>query len=252
MKVRALIAEDELPARAALRDFTASVDWLEVIGEAADGASAVRMIDKLRPDLVFLDVQMPVLSGLQVLKLIRHQPFVVFTTAFDDYALAAFEFGALDYLLKPFGIDRFLKSLDRVKRHSDAVKNADDVPALGARAASAIESMRSEPLARFFVRDARGRAVPIQVENVVRLTAADDYVEIHANGKSYLMNITLNDFERRLDPVRFRRVHRSHIVNLDHAESIEPYDRRLLVRLSDGSEVVTSRDGARVLKDSLF
>jgi two-component system LytT family response regulator len=102
------------------------------------------------------------------------------------------------------------------------------------------------------VRDARGRAVPIQVENVVRLTAADDYVEIHANGKSYLMNITLNDFERRLDPVRFRRVHRSHIVNLDHAESIEPYDRRLLVRLSDGSEVVTSRDGARVLKDSLF
>jgi two-component system LytT family response regulator len=120
MKVRALIIEDEVMARTALRNFAARVSWLEIIGEAADGATAVGMIDELCPELIFLDVQMPVFSGIRVLELVRHQPFVVFTTAFDEYAVTAFELGALDYLLKPFGIDRFLKSLDRVKRHLEA------------------------------------------------------------------------------------------------------------------------------------
>ena len=252
MKVRALIVEDELPARLTLRDFAARVNWLEVIGEASDGASAIRMIDELRPELVFLDVQMPLLSGLQVLERITHQPFVIFTTAFDDYAVTAFEFGALDYLLKPFGIERFLKSIDRIKVILDANKNGIDIPSLSERAESALESMGTNPVQRLFVRDSRGRAVPVRVENILRITAADDYVEIHASGKSYLMSITLNDFERRLDPARFRRVHRSHIVNLDQVKSIEPFDRRLLLRLSDGSEIVASRSGARALKGTHF
>jgi two-component system, LytTR family, response regulator len=252
MKVRALIVEDELPAQATLRDFSARIEWIEVIGEAADGATAVRMIDELRPELVFLDVQMPVLSGLRVLELVHHQPFVVFTTAFDDYAVTAFEFGALDYLLKPFGIERFLNSMKRVRRHLDAYKNADNIPALGERAASVLESMHPHLLSRFFVRDSRGRAVPIRVENILQLTAADDYVEIHAGGKSYLINITLNDFEQRLDPKVFRRIHRSHIVNIDHIKSVESYDRRLLLRLSDGSEIITSRAGAKTLKNLLL
>jgi two-component system LytT family response regulator len=252
MKVRALIIEDEVMARTALRDFSARVDWLEIIGEASDGATAVGMIDELCPELVFLDVQMPVFSGIRVLELVRHQPFVVFTTAFDEYAITAFELGALDYLLKPFGIDRFLKSLERVKRHLGVDKNAIGIPVTGKRVADALETAHIKPLVEFFVRDSRGRAVHIRVENILRLSAADDYVEIHTSGgKSYLMNITLNDFERRLDQAVFRRVHRSHIVNLSHIKSIEPYDRRLLLHFSDDSKLVCSRAGAQTLRNVL-
>ena len=250
MKVRALIIEDEVMARKALRDFAARVDWLEIIGEASDGATAVGMIDALCPELIFLDVQMPVFSGIRVLELVRHQPFVVFTTAFDEYAVTAFELGALDYLLKPFGIDRFLKSLERVKRHLDADKNTVGILEAGKRVVTALENARLKPLVEIFVRDSRGRAVSIRVENILRLSAADDYVEIHTSGgKSYLMNITLNDFERRLDPAHFRRAHRSHIVNLNHIQLIETYDRRLLLRLSDGSKIIASREGTKNLRD---
>ena len=252
MKVRALIIEDEVMARTALRNFAARVSWLEIIGEASDGATAVGMIDELCPELIFLDVQMPVFSGIRVLKLVRHQPYVVFTTAFDEYAVIAFELGALDYLLKPFGIDRFLKSLERVKRHLDADKNAIGILEAGSRIVAGLENARLKPLVEIFVRDSRGRAVAILIENILRLSAADDYVEIHTSeGKSYLMNITLNDFERRLDPAVFQRVHRSHIVNLSHVTSIRPYDRRLLLHFSDGSELVSSRAGAQTLRNVL-
>jgi two-component system LytT family response regulator len=252
MKVRALIIEDEVMARTAIRDFAVRVDWLEIIGEAADGATAVGMIDELCPELVFLDVQMPVFSGIKVLELVRHQPFVVFTTAFDEYAVTAFELGALDYLLKPFGIDRFLKSLERVKRHLDADKNAVGILGAGKRVVAALENAHLKPLVEMFVRDSRGRAISIRVESILRLSAADDYVEIHTNeGRSYLMNITLNDFERRLDPDVFRRVHRSHIVNLSHIKTIEPYDRRLLLHFSDDSKLVSSRAGAQTLRKVL-
>lgn len=252
MKISVLIVEDELPARATLRDFVGRIEWLQVIGEAGDGATAVRMINELCPELVFLDVQMPVFSGLRVLELIHHQPFVVFTTAFDEFAMTAFEFGALDYLLKPFGIERFFKSLDRIKRGLTAYKNSDKTPDLSERVLLAVENMQPKTLTKLFVRDARGRAVPIKLESILRLTAADDYVEIHTDDKSYLMNITLNEFERRLNPAIFRRVHRSHIVNLDHIKSIESYDRRLLLRFSDNSEIISSRAGAKALKDLLL
>lgn len=249
MKVRVLIVEDELHALATLREFVARLEWLELIGEAKDGATAVRMIDELCPELIFLDIQIPVFSGLKVLEQIHHQPFVIFTTAFDEFAVTAFEFGALDYLLKPFGAERFLKSLGRAKQHIETYKNASNIPALSERAALALESTQPKPLTRLFVKDARGRPVLIQVEDILRLTAADDYVEIHINNNSYLMNITLNDFEGRLNPSIFKRVHRSHIVNLNRIKSIESYDRRLLLRLSNGSEVTTSRTGAKIFKD---
>jgi DNA-binding LytR/AlgR family response regulator len=252
MKVRALIVEDELLARETLCDFAARIDWLEVIGEATNGEMAVRMIDSLTPELVFLDVQMPIFSGLRVLEIIRHQPFIVFTTAFDDYAVTAFEFGALDYLLKPFGIDRFQKSLNRVKRHLYADKFAVDIPNVTERVTTAFEKKILGESDKFFVRDSRGRAIPIKIENILWLAAADDYVEIHTKEKSYLMNITLNDFERRLDAKVFRRVHRSHIVNLKHVKAIESCDRRLLFRLTDNSEVISSRAMTKTLKETLL
>ncbi|HEY0019763.1 MAG TPA: LytTR family DNA-binding domain-containing protein [Longimicrobium sp.] len=245
MVVRALIAEDEPLARRTLREFAGELEWLQVIGEAADGAEAVRLIDALAPDLVFLDVQMPELSGLEVLRRIRHDPEVVFTTAHDGYALAAFEMEALDYLLKPFGRERFRAAAERVRRRLAAA--APEPPRTRERAAALDEA---GPLERIFVRH-RDRVVPVRVEDIARLEAADDYVTVHAGGQRYLVSLALADLERRLDPRRFRRVHRSHIVNLDHVVSLRPYDdpRRFVITLRDGGEVLASRAGSLELRD---
>lgn len=250
--IRALVVEDEPLARQTIRDFLAGEDWLELVGEAADGLSAVRLIDELRPDLVFMDVQMPGLTGLQVLERARHDPAVIFTTAHDSYAVPAFELEALDYLLKPFGRERFRRAIERVRRHSleaqtersnVAVTNA---PPVRERLAAALAARA--PLARLFVRE-RGRVVPLRAADITRLAAEDDYVSVHAGGKSYLVHLTLNEFAARLDPARFRRVHRSHVVNIDHVLAIEPFDRRLLLKMRDGSEILASRSGSQLLRD---
>jgi len=248
--IRAVIVEDEPLARQTIKDFLEGEDWLELAGEAADGDTAVRLIDELRPDLVFLDVKMPGMSGLQVLEAIKHDPEVVFTTAHDSHALAAFELGALDYILKPFGRERFSKMLARVKAR---LLDDDDQgePSFRDRALQALKAKPAEPLVRFFVRDRRGRLVHIAVADVTRLVGADDYVEIHVGNVSYLVHVTLAEFERRLDPAHFRRVHRSVIVNLDKIVACERIDRRLHIQLSDGSRVIASRSGSQDLRKLL-
>jgi len=171
MTVRALLVEDEPHARESLREYASEVDWLELVGEAADGASAAHLIDTLRPDLVFLDVCLPEMSGLQVIERIRHTPEIVFTTAFDRFALAAFEVGALDYLLKPFGRKRFQTTLQRVhQRIGDAVP-----PRERARAAF------GTPWRRLFARTHKG-IVPVEVRSIRRIEASGDYVAIHGEG----------------------------------------------------------------------
>ena len=246
--VRALIVEDELLARQTIKDFLQGEDWLRVIGEAADGDRAVALIDDLRPDLVFLDVRMPSLTGLQVLENIKHDPEVVFTTAYDDHAVTAFELEALDYILKPFGRERFRQMLTRVKRRLvDSPKGKE--PSVRDRALNALKAKPVEYLRRLFVRDRRGRLVQVGAAEITRLLGADDYVELHAGEKSYLVKVTLNELAQRLDPNQFRRIHRSAIVNLDHVVSCEPFDRRLRLKLSDGAEVVASRNGSQTLRD---
>ena len=250
MTIRALVVEDEPLARQTVRDFLAGEDWLELVGEAADGCTAVRLIDELRPDLVFMDVQMPGLTGLQVLERARHDPAVIFTTAHDAYAVPAFELEALDYLLKPFGRERFRRALERVRRQVlGAEARASDAPPVRERLAAALGAR--VPLARLFVRD-RGRVVPLRAADITRLEADDDYVSVHAGGKSYLVHLTLNEFAAKLDPARFRRVHRSHVVNLDHVLTIEPFDRRLLLRMRDGAEILASRSGSQLLRDLII
>lgn len=245
--IRALIVEDEPLARLTIRDFLAGEGWLEIVGEAADGHEAVRLIDELRPDLIFLDIKMPGLNGLQVLKSARHEPQVIFTTAYDDHALTAFELEALDYILKPFGRERFRRTLERIRRRLVGAGEADD-PSAHARALHALADKPAEHLLRLFVRDRRGRVVQVRVAEITRLIGADDYVEVYAHNTSYLVNLTLNEFEQRLDPQHFRRVHRSAIINLDHLISCRPVDRRLILNLSDGAEVIASRSGSQSLR----
>jgi two-component system LytT family response regulator len=246
-RIRTLIVEDEPLARRTLREILADVPWLECIGEAENGARAVEMIDGLTPDLVLLDIEMPELSGIQVLDRISHEPAVIFTTAFDRYAVSAFELEALDYLLKPFGRERCLAALERARRALPSQGSASDsTPSLVERARHVMNE--SGPLTRLFVRD-RDRIVPVPAADIERLEAADDYVEVHTRARSYLVYLTLNDFERRLDPERFIRVHRAHIVNLDFVKQLVPFDgSRMQVEMRDGTKILASRTRSKELR----
>lgn len=248
-RVRALVVEDEAPARRRLLELLRRVDWIECLGAAEDGNRAVALIDSLRPDLVFLDIQLPGISGLEVLNRVRHQPAVIFTTAYDRYAVSAFELEALDYVLKPFGEERLLAALRRARR---ALEDRDTEPVRDrvARALSRGEgTTANEPLARFFVRD-RGRLVPVDADEIVRLEADDDYVRVFTRDRNYLVYLTLNDFERRLDAQRFLRIHRTHMVNLDFVRQIVPLDGgRMQVELKDGTKIAASRARSRALRE---
>jgi two-component system LytT family response regulator len=242
MKTRAIVVEDEPIARGQLRDLLTEIDWIECIGEAADGRSAVATIDALKPDLVFLDIEMPEMSGLDVLAAIRHEPAVVFTTAYDKFAVAAFELEAIDYLLKPFGRDRLRAALERVRR---AVTDVADEP-VARRAHEALDQLSAGgPLTRLFVRD-RGRILPIAVQDIERLEADDDYVAVYVRGRRFLVYLNMNEFEARLDAARFVRIHRSHIVNLDYVAALVPFDAtRLQVEMKDGTKLTASRTRSR-------
>lgn len=238
-----LVCEDEPLARLHLRALIEATPGLLWVGDVADGANAVTLIDRLRPALVFLDIQMPELPGTAVLERIVHRPAVIFTTAFDSYAVQAFELGAVDYLLKPFGPERFATAVGRAERalaagESDSVQ--DRVRAV------------QGTLSRVFVRE-RGRIVPVAVGEIERLEAEDDYVAIVTRGRRHLLTITLAALLERLDGRRFVRVHRSHAVNLDYVASLTPFDSgRLSVEMRDGTRVTASRSGTQLLRALTF
>lgn len=241
-RVRALVVEDEPEARRTLREYLAEASWVDLVGEAADGREAVARIDRLEPGLVFLDVRLPELSGLEVLKRIRHQPEVVFATAYDRYAVAAFELGALDYLVKPFGRERFRRMLERVRLRLSGDREG---PTSAERARSALAGA---PLRRLFARSGE-RIVPIPAASILHVQARGDYAEVHAPGGPFLVHVSLAELATHLDPERFVQVHRSHIVNLDAVKLLRPYDdRRLLLVLANGEEIVASRSASEALR----
>jgi two-component system LytT family response regulator len=245
MKRTVLIVEDEPLARKTLREMLAGVDWLEIIGEAADGLAAVEAINARKPDLVFLDINMPELSGLDVLKRLTHEPAVIFTTAHDRHAVAAFELSALDYLLKPFGRARLQQALARAK---EAFEKAGTRGSL-TEARNVLGAPHGAPLERILIRDG-GRIVPGAVRDIERIEADGDYAAVKAKGKNLLVNLPLGEFEAKLDPERFVRVHRAHLVNLDYVDAIEPFDNsQLLVRMKDGAKITASRAASKRLRD---
>lgn len=241
MKVRTLIVDDEPVARQGLCCMLAGYSWITIVGEAASGPAAVDAINTLAPELVFLDIQMPGLLGTEVLTRVERQPFVVFTTAFAQHAVTAFELGALDYLLKPFGPGRLANTLERVKA------------ALGEPApAGALDRLREAlgsgggPLSRLFIRSG-GAIIPVGVASVSWFEARGDYVAAHAGAARHLMHLSLNRLEARLDPKHFARIHRTHIVNLDQVKAFRREPGRLVAELLDGTRLPVSRSRASEL-----
>lgn len=240
-QVSVLIADDEPVARAGLRDMLAGIDWLRCVGEAASGPAAVEAIDALRPDVVFLDIQMPGLLGTAVLGKARHRPCVVFTTAYAQHAVTAFELGALDYLLKPFGPERLATTLERVRE------------SLGGAASSPFERLQETmavgPLERLFVRTG-GAILPVAVGEIIWFEAQGDYVIAHAGKSQHVLDLSLQHLESRLDPVRFARIHRTHIVNLDHVVAFRPHGKGCFAAvLKDGTRLAVSRSRSKDLRE---
>jgi two-component system, LytTR family, response regulator len=248
--LRAVIVDDEELARALLREYVESSTGVEIVSECANGFEAVKAISEKKPDLVFLDVQMPKLDGFEVLELIGPEVAVIFVTAFDEYAMRAFDEHAVDYLLKPFSLERFQRALERARRRlgenpSSVSKTPKALPAT--ELAHAARPPR-EFLQRIVVKDgARVHIIP--VERLDYAEAQDDYVSLHSQGKSYLKEQTISSLEAGLDPERFVRIHRSVIVNLERVAKIEPYakDSRVAV-LSDGAQLPVSRAGYERLR----
>ncbi len=245
MKIRSLIAEDEPLARRKLRRLLDEFEEVEVIGECGDGLDAVRAIDQLEPQIVFLDIQLPGLTGLQVLERIAHRPHVIFTTAYDRYAVTAFEIHATDYLVKPFGKERLAVAIERAR---DALRSGlrpgtyDRVP----------ETLVSDvPLTRLFVRT-RNKVIPVAATSIEHLEGEGDYVRLHAHGDEHLIHVRLKDLEARLDPRHFLRVHKSHIINLDFLDALTPHEgSRYLITLRSGREVLASRSRSKELRKQI-
>ncbi len=262
--VRVLIVDDEPPARRKIARLLEGDPGVAVVGEAGDGRSAVDAIRSLRPEVVFLDIQMPEIDGFGVLEALAPEelPEIVFVTAYDQYAIQAFEVAALDYLLKPFDAPRLREALDRAKARvrntREAAPGAAGEQGHDAELAERIRSLLAQldhaagASSRILVKD-RDRARFVSVDEIRWIRGAGNYVEIHAARGTHLLRETLDGIQQRLDPRRFLRVHRSYVVNIDHVREIEPLSHgdHLLV-LTDGSEVRLSRRYRSELPDDLL
>jgi two-component system, LytTR family, response regulator len=235
MQWRAVVVDDEDLARAYLRDMLAAHPEIEIAAECRNGFEAVKAINELEPDLVFLDVQMPKLDGFEVLELLDAKPAVIFVTAYDQYAMRAFDAQAADYLLKPFTAERFERALERAKSGAGA-KTVNAPP---------------REVERIVVRDgAKVHIIPIGKLDYAE--AQDDYVALHSEGKSYLKQQPIGALEAALDPKRFVRIHRSAIVNLERIARIEPFAKESRVAiLSTGARLPVSRAGYARLMEAM-
>src|ERR1700722_8981386 len=247
--IRAVIVDDEELARALIREYLNQAGGVEVIAECANGFEAVKAISERKPDLVFLDVQMPKLDGFEVLELIDPSVAVVYVTAYDQYAMRAFDAHAVDYLLKPFSTDRLKKALERARQRLGEPTPAK--PRISATELSAAARAPEQKLERIVVKDgAKVHIIPLEKLDYVE--AQDDYVALRSEKKNYLKQQTISSVEAQLDPKKFVRIHRSCIVNLERIARIEPYtkDSRVAV-LTDGTQLPVSRSGHARLKELL-
>jgi two-component system, LytTR family, response regulator len=240
-EIRALIVDDEELARHVLRELLQSHPEIRIVAECANGFEAVKAVAQHQPDLLFLDVQMPKLSGFDVLELLEHDVCVIFVTAYDEYAMKAFDVHAVDYLLKPVGLERLNAALERAR---DRI--GKKMPAVHELAASARPPQQF--LERIVVKDGT-RVSLVPVSKLDYVEAQDDYVALATQGTKHLKQQTIASVEAGLDPARFVRIHRSYIVNFERVVRIEPFgkDSRVAI-LTDGKRLPISRAGYARLK----
>ncbi|MBC7684288.1 MAG: response regulator transcription factor [Bdellovibrionales bacterium] len=237
--MRVLIVDDEDLARALVREFLGAHADIEIVAECANGFDAVKAITELDPDLVFLDIQMPKLNGFEVVELAGRKTHYIFVTAYDQYALKAFEVHAIDYLLKPYSQRRFDEALAHARA---SLRNGIGVAAVVSEAAT-----RAKPLGRVLIRDG-ARVHVIATDKIDFIEAQDDYVQINSEGKGYLKLQRLAELESQLDPEVFVRIHRSYIVNLGCIGRIEQGKDSHCAILHDGTRIPVSRSGYQKIK----
>jgi two-component system LytT family response regulator len=245
--MRILVVDDEAPARQRLKRLLADIEGAELVGEAANGLQAVELIEREQPDLVLLDIQMPGLDGFGVIEALEEPPPIVFVTAYDEYAIRAFEVNALDYLLKPFSHERLEKAIHRAQEAQTEERD------FASRLAPLLESLSSQGhyLTRLAVRD-RNHIRVLNVDEIDWIGIENEQTLVHVESKAYPIRRTLADLEARLDPARFFRAHRSAIVNLDRVKEIVPWFKGShKLRLTTGDEVELSRAQARALRKIL-
>lgn len=240
---RVLIIDDEPLACDLIAEYLRQHPEFELIGFCHDGFTGLKTINEEKPDLIFLDVQMPKINGFEMLELIETPPAIIFSTAFDEYAIKAFEANALDYLLKPFSKDRFDKAIAKYKA--------------GAQANAAINEMvhdissEQRDQNRIVIKDG-GKIRILPIQDIIRLEADNDYVKIFTNNGNFMKKKTLQHFENTLSQDFFIRVHRSHLINISHLNRIDPYEKNShIALLKDGTKIPVSRNGYQKVRAKL-
>jgi two-component system, LytTR family, response regulator len=247
MSIRTIIIEDEAPARDIVKIYLNKYPEIELLGEFSDGFSGVKAINELKPDLLFLDIQLPKLNGFEILELVEYFPVIVFTTAYDQFALKAFEMNATDYLLKPFSAERFdaalIKAIEKLKSKNQEAKQVQKL----------VETVseKTETIDRVVVKTGTKIKV-IPAENIIYVEAQDDYVMIYTNESKHLKEKTMKYFETHLNASQFIRVHRSYIVNVNYIAQLEHFTKdSYIVILKTGAKLKVSDSGYKNLKARL-
>ena len=243
--IKTLIIEDEELARELIKNYLKETDFVEIIHECDNGFDGAKAITELKPDLVFLDIQMPKLNGFEMLELVDDPPEIIFITAHNEFAIKAFEMNAVDYLLKPYSKDRLLTALTK------AAERLKTRPSSANKIHTLIQSPITEKMERVVVKSGT-RIKVIPVEKIVYLEAQDDYVMIYTEEGKHLKQATMKHFEDCLDPSMFIRVHRSYVVRVDQVVQLEPYSKEnYVLKLKNGATLKVSRSGLKSLKEKL-
>jgi two-component system LytT family response regulator len=243
--IKAIIIDDEKPARMILQDMLNSFDEIHIVGEAENGFEALKIIQELNPQLLFLDIQMPKISGFELLEVLDDKHEIIFTTAYSEFAIKAFEKNAVDYLLKPIDPERLKEAINKVKNRLSQGQTGGHIKLVENR----LEA--TETLDRVVVKTGTKIHI-ISLQEIIRIEADDDYVAIHTAEQKFLKKQTMKYFERHLSPEDFIRVHRSHIISISQLEKIEPYSKdNYLAILENGDKIPISTSGYQALRKRL-